>query len=310
MADGANAGKVARMKRRDWGRAAGITAIPLLLALSASPAYAVTSVRTDDGGSLSATVGPRQSVSAARSAPGPCIDSAYSLLGGKWKQTLNWRYQSSSKPAGLNGAKVLKVIKRSFDNITGARNDCGLADTVSATAQYLGTTSTKPNVSKRARCSPSDGLNVVGFGRLPNGILAVTWLSSKWPNRAPAETALLRTFVGGSRDPEALARTDAELVGRSLDAMRPVLALRGEPLFTRVYRFERASAQHEVGHRARMREIDRRLAAQPGLFLTGSGFRGVGIPDCIADARAQAARAGEWIQHAAAEATAITRRAR
>jgi protoporphyrinogen/coproporphyrinogen III oxidase len=143
-----------------------------------------------------------------------------------------------------------------------------------------------------------------------NGILAVTWLSSKWPNRAPAETALLRTFVGGSRDPEAITRTDAELIGRSLDAMRPVLALRGEPLFTRVYRFERASAQHEVGHRARMREIDRRLAAQPGLFLTGSGFRGVGIPDCIADARAQAARAGEWMQHAAAEATAVTRRAR
>lgn len=174
MADGANAGKVARMKRRDWGRAAGITAIPLLLALSASPAYAVTSVRTDDGGSLSATVGPRQSVSAARSAPGPCIDSAYSLLGGKWKQTLNWHYQSSSKPAGLNGAKVLKVIKRSFDNITGARNDCGLADTVSATAQYLGTTMSKPNVYKSGRCSAKDGQNVVGFGRLPNGILAVT----------------------------------------------------------------------------------------------------------------------------------------
>jgi hypothetical protein len=174
MGDGANAGKVARMKRRDWGRAAGITAIPLLLALSASPAYALTSLRSDDGGSLSAMVRPRQSVSAARSAPGPCNDSAYSLLGGNWKQTLDWRYQSSSKPARLNGAKVLKVIKRSFDNITGARNDCGLADTVSATAQYLGTTSTKPNVSKRARCSPSDGLNVVGFGRLPNGILAVT----------------------------------------------------------------------------------------------------------------------------------------
>jgi hypothetical protein len=123
---------------------------------------------------MSATVGPRQLVSAARSAPDACNDSAYSLLGGKWKQTLNWRYQSSSTPAALNGANVLKIIKRSFNNITGARNDCGLADTVSATAHYLGTTSATPNVSKRGRCSPSDGMNVVGFGRLANGILAVT----------------------------------------------------------------------------------------------------------------------------------------
>jgi hypothetical protein len=163
------------MKRRDWRRAAGITAIPLLLlALSASPAYAATPLRSDDGGSASATVGPRQSVSTVLSAPAPCNDSAYSLLGGKWKQTLNWRYQSSSKPAGLNGATVLKVIKRSFNNITGARNDCGLADTVSAKAQYLGTTTAKPNVNKRARCSIQDGQNIVGFGRLPSGILAVT----------------------------------------------------------------------------------------------------------------------------------------
>jgi hypothetical protein len=74
----------------------------------------------------------------------------------------------------MNPSNVLNVIKRSFDNITGARNDCGLADTVSATHSYLGTTSAKPNVTKRARCGPSDGQNVVGFGSLPNGILAVT----------------------------------------------------------------------------------------------------------------------------------------
>jgi oxygen-dependent protoporphyrinogen oxidase len=57
---------------------------------------------------------------------------------------------------------------------------------------------------------------------------------------------------------------------------------------TRVYRFERKSAQHNVGHVERMTAIDARLDAIPGLFVTGSGFRGVGIPDCVADARATA----------------------
>lgn len=136
-----------------------------------------------------------------------------------------------------------------------------------------------------------------------NGILAATWLSSKWPYRAPEGKVLLRTFIGGARDPEALAQPDAELVRRSLAAIRPVLGIGGDPLFTRVYRFDRASAQHEVGHLQRMMAIDRRLGAHPGLFLTGSGFRGVGIPDCVADARATAVKVVDWLKSDALKST-------
>jgi oxygen-dependent protoporphyrinogen oxidase len=129
-----------------------------------------------------------------------------------------------------------------------------------------------------------------------SGILAATWLSSKWPHRAPVGKVLLRTFLGGSRDPGLLERSDRDLVARSLSAIRPVLGIRGEPLFARVYRFDRASAQHEVGHLDRVAGIDRILAAHPGLYLTGSGFRGVGIPDCVADARATAATVADWLR--------------
>jgi oxygen-dependent protoporphyrinogen oxidase len=132
-----------------------------------------------------------------------------------------------------------------------------------------------------------------------SGILAATWLSSKWPHRAPEGTVLLRTFLGGYRDPEALEQPDSELVSRSLSAIRPVLGVHGEPLLARVYRFDRASAQHEVGHLDRVTRIDRILAAHPGLFLTGSGFRGVGIPDCVADARATAVNVADWLKPAA-----------
>jgi len=130
------------------------------------------------------------------------------------------------------------------------------------------------------------------------GILAASWLSSKWPHRAPEGRVLLRTFVGGGRDPDALSRSDAELVERSLAALRPLLGIRGAPLLARVYRFDRASAQHEVGHGARLDAIERALARQPGVFVTGSGFRGVGIPDCVADARLTAARVAEYIRGA------------
>ena len=127
------------------------------------------------------------------------------------------------------------------------------------------------------------------------GILAASWLSSKWAHRAPADMALMRTFVGGARDPRALERPDDELIRLSLAALSPLLGISAPPLMTRVYRWERASAQHEVGHAARLDAIERSIAQHPGLFVTGSGFRGVGIPDCIADGRATGKQVAEWL---------------
>ena len=107
---------------------------------------------------------------------------------------------------------------------------------------------------------------------------------------------LLRAFLGGARDPQALDQSDAELVTTSLDALRPLLGIAGEPLFTRVYRWDRANAQHEVGHLDRIAAIERALARHPGLFVTGSGFRGVGIPDCVADGRRPARPVAAWLR--------------
>jgi oxygen-dependent protoporphyrinogen oxidase len=128
------------------------------------------------------------------------------------------------------------------------------------------------------------------------GILAGSWLSSKWPHRAPDDNhVLLRTFLGGARDPRAIESSDAELVSTSIAALSPLIGIRGQPLFTRIYRWERGNAQHEVGHLDRIAAIDRALARHPGVFVTGSGFRGVGIPDCVADGRATARTVAAWL---------------
>jgi protoporphyrinogen/coproporphyrinogen III oxidase len=141
-------------------------------------------------------------------------------------------------------------------------------------------------------------LNGSGFvvPRVENsGIMAGSWLSSKWPHRAPEDRVLLRAFVGGARDPKALEASDAELVARSLGALGPLLGISGDPLFTRIYRWDRANAQHEVGHLDRIAAIDRAVARHPGLYVTGSGFRGTGIPDCVADGRATARQVAEFL---------------
>ena len=128
-----------------------------------------------------------------------------------------------------------------------------------------------------------------------NPLLAATWVTSKWPGRAPDGHVLLRGFLGGGRDPHRLDRNDDELIEIAREALAEVMTISGPPLFSRLYRWSRHSPQYEVGHLERLAAIEGHLARIPGLFVTGSGFRSIGIPDCIADARETAARAAGFV---------------
>jgi oxygen-dependent protoporphyrinogen oxidase len=69
----------------------------------------------------------------------------------------------------------------------------------------------------------------------------------------------------------------------------------GEPVFTRVYRMPQAGVQLEVGHLHLMRETEARLEGLKGLFMSAAGLRGVGIADCVGDARTQAIAAADYV---------------
>lgn len=126
-------------------------------------------------------------------------------------------------------------------------------------------------------------------------ITAATWASSKWPGRAPEGCVLLRAYAGGARDPRALDADDDTIVATAAGELARILGIRGEPMFHRLHRWTRSNPQYEVGHLTKVEAIDRALARHPGLFLTGSGYRGVGIPDCIADGRNVGRHAAAWI---------------
>ena len=127
-------------------------------------------------------------------------------------------------------------------------------------------------------------------------LLASTWVTSKWPGRAPEGHVLLRAFLGGGRDPHRLDRPDEELIATARQALSEILRITGDPVFRpRLYRWTRGSPQFEVGHLDRVAAIEARLASVPGLFVTGSGFRAIGIPDCIQDGRDTAAKAAAFV---------------
>jgi oxygen-dependent protoporphyrinogen oxidase len=127
-------------------------------------------------------------------------------------------------------------------------------------------------------------------------ILAATFVSSKFAGRAPEAHALLRVFFGGSRDPEVLELSDADLVGLARDELAGILGPFGSHTLARAYRWEEATPQMEVGHADLLVSIEAHLRDFPGLELAGNGMRGVGIPDCIADGSRAAAAVAELLE--------------
>jgi oxygen-dependent protoporphyrinogen oxidase len=139
-----------------------------------------------------------------------------------------------------------------------------------------------------------------GFGFLvPRGeglrILGALWDSSVYPHRAPDGRVLIRAMIGGAHDPEVLSLSDEEIVGTVRHELRLGMHLKIDPLFVKVIRHPLGIPQYTVGHLDRLAEVDRRLAAWPGLFLAGNAYRGPSINACIADAERLAARVTEHL---------------
>ena len=123
-----------------------------------------------------------------------------------------------------------------------------------------------------------DGYGVVIPRTEGRRINAITISSSKFAHRAPDDSVLLRVFVGGSRNPDVMDLEDTALLALVQAELRTVLGLQATPLFSRIYRWPRANPQYDVGHLEHMNALER--LCPPGLLLSGSAYRGVGIPDC------------------------------
>jgi oxygen-dependent protoporphyrinogen oxidase len=108
---------------------------------------------------------------------------------------------------------------------------------------------------------------------------AVTLTSTKFDRRAPDDHVLLRVFFGGSRNPQMMDVGDHDLLAIVLGELQALLGIEATPVFYRIYRWQRANPQYDVGHLERVAAIEEALPA--GIRVTGSPYRGIGIPDCV-----------------------------
>ena len=130
------------------------------------------------------------------------------------------------------------------------------------------------------------GGNIQGFGFVVprverRDLIAATWTSLKWPHRAPPEQLLARCYVGGAGRESILELDDKALIARVRAELREICGLTAEPTYVEVNRWMKAMPQYLLGHLERLEQAEVALSRYGGLVLTGSAYRGVGIPDCI-----------------------------
>ncbi len=146
---------------------------------------------------------------------------------------------------------------------------------------------------------PEPGLSSLGWSGylVPavdgRAVKAATFSTVKWPHLAEAVPGaepleIVRCSVGRIGEETLLQRSDDELAALAAAELAEATGSRGAPVATRVTRWGGALPQYTVGHLDRVARIRAAVAAQPGLAVCGAAYDGIGIPACVATARAAA----------------------
>jgi len=125
-----------------------------------------------------------------------------------------------------------------------------------------------------------DGFGFIAPQNTRRDVLGVQWCSSIFPARAPDGCVLWRALCGGVHRGEMLDWDDNKLTKAVHGEIKLAMGVRGEPIFRRVIRWQRAIPQYVIGHLDRLARIDAILEKHPGLFLGGNAYRGVAMGDC------------------------------
>jgi protoporphyrinogen/coproporphyrinogen III oxidase len=153
---------------------------------------------------------------------------------------------------------------------------------------------------------------VVGFGfpdatklAIPSGfgflvppqpatfLLACTFVDQKFNGRVPQGGRILRAFFGGKAADRLMHCGNDETAAVARMELARILGPLPEPQITVVRRWPNSLPQYAVGHLERMAELHERVKELDGIWLLGNGYRGVGVPDLIRDARTAARQFAE-----------------
>jgi oxygen-dependent protoporphyrinogen oxidase len=186
-------------------------------------------------------------------------------------------------------AVVLAVPAFAMANLIAA-HDAASADQLRA-VRYVSVATVTFAFPRDAVTKPFDGFGVVVPEREGSAVLACEVMSNKWPARSPQDLVVLRAFLGGHRNEGIVAQPNEVLIPQAQHALAGIFGLQGQPVWSRVCRWQPGNPQYPVGHLAALVQTEVRLQRTlPNVFLTGAGMRGLGLPDCVRQAKDTAAQ--------------------
>jgi len=135
---------------------------------------------------------------------------------------------------------------------------------------------------------PLDGFGYLIPGGEQRSHLGTLFSSTIEPTCAPDGMVLMRTLLGGARNPRLVDWPDEELFGVLRDDVGPVLGFSGDPAWAVVVRNRAALPRYDLAQPGRQDRIDALLEETPGLHLLGNHRRGISCNNLIEASRALA----------------------
>jgi protoporphyrinogen/coproporphyrinogen III oxidase len=125
-----------------------------------------------------------------------------------------------------------------------------------------------------------------GFGMLiPKiegfNILGTLFSSSLFPNRAPEGYVTLTSYLGGMRNPRLALSDPSALYALTLQDLRVLLGISGQPTFQNCVLYRRAIPQYEVGYGIYQDLMDELEHKHRGLFFAGHYRHGISLSDSL-----------------------------
>jgi oxygen-dependent protoporphyrinogen oxidase len=147
--------------------------------------------------------------------------------------------------------------------------------------KYVSTATVTLGYRKETFSHPLNGFGFVVPRAEKRKILACTWTSSKFPHRAPEGHVMLRCFIGGALNEELAEQDPESLANMVKDELKHIMGIKQVPVLTKVFHYKKSNVQYHVGHADLIDSVQENLSDFPGLYLAGSAYTGIGIPDCI-----------------------------
>ena len=119
-------------------------------------------------------------------------------------------------------------------------------------------------------------------------LTACTWVQKKWPHAVPDGKNLLRCFVGRPGDDQIVNASDKEIVRAVIRDLQQIQGVRiqKEPEFSIVHRLKNVRPAYTVGHTKWVKRVLQQVEKYyPQVYLAGSSYHGIGLPDCIKQGR-------------------------